>query len=150
MVPGRPDVSAQRSIALDWVSELCGGALYRTVLNKYYVDEVYDGGSVRPYLMASRAAAWFDFHIIDGIVNLAATLTVFSSWLSGLFDHYVVDGLVNLASNVTLDCGSAACGGCRPVRSTAICTEFWRRLCSILHGACGVADVRLRRRGARR
>ena len=52
-----------------------------------------------------RAAAWFDANIIDGVVNLAAALVVFSSWLSGLFDSYVVDGLVNLASNVTLNFG---------------------------------------------
>jgi len=51
------------------------------------------------------AAAWFDVHIIDWIVNFAATLTVFSSWLSGLLDRYVVDGLVNLASNITLEAG---------------------------------------------
>ena len=55
--------------------------------------------------MLCRAAAWFDANIIDGVVNLAATLTVFGSWLSGLFDNYVVDGLVNLASNITLDFG---------------------------------------------
>ena len=95
----------QRSMALDWVSELWGGALYRTVLNKYYVDEAYTAGPVAGTLKASQAAAWFDFHIIDWIVNFAATLTVFSSWLSGLLDRYVVDGLVNLASNVTLDAG---------------------------------------------
>ena len=86
----------------------------------------------------SQAAAWFDFHIIDWIVNFAATLTVFSAWLSGLLDRYVVDGLVNLASNVTLDAGSG-CGGCKPVRSTVIYTEFWRRLRSLSWSArcCG-------------
>ena len=95
----------QGSTAFDWVSELWGGALYRTVLNKYYVDEAYAAGPVAATLEASQAAAWFDFHIIDWIVNFAATLTVFSSWLSGLLDRYVVDGLVNLASNVTLEVG---------------------------------------------
>ena len=49
--------------------------------------------------------AWFDQHIIDGVVNLAAAITVFGAWLSGLFDNYVVDGLVNLAANATLDSG---------------------------------------------
>jgi NADH-quinone oxidoreductase subunit L len=60
---------------------------------------------VLPYLALTRAAAWFDANIIDGIVNLAGTLTVFGSWLSGLFDNYVVDGLVNYLSNVTLRTG---------------------------------------------
>jgi len=95
----------QGSTAFDWVGELWGGALYRTVLNKYYVDEAYAAGPMAVTLESSQAAAWFDFHIIDWIVNFAATLTVFSSWLSGLLDRYVIDGLVNLASNVTLDAG---------------------------------------------
>jgi NADH-quinone oxidoreductase subunit L len=49
--------------------------------------------------------AWFDQHIIDGVVNLSATVTVFGAWLSGLIDNYVVDGLVNLAANATLAAG---------------------------------------------
>lgn len=55
--------------------------------------------------MPASSGAWFDLHIIDGVVNLAASITVFGSWLSGLFDNYVVDGLVNAASLVTLDLG---------------------------------------------
>jgi NADH-quinone oxidoreductase subunit L len=86
-------------------SKAFGGVLYDWVLNKYYVDELYDFAVVRPYLACTRAAAWFDAHIIDGVVNLAGTITVFVSWLSGLFDGYVVDGLVNAASLVTLDVG---------------------------------------------
>ncbi len=31
---------------------------------------------VQPYLAACRALAWFDLHIIDGVVNLAAPLTI--------------------------------------------------------------------------
>jgi len=86
-------------------SELFGGAVYEWVVNKYYVDELYDYVVVQPYLFATRMFAWFDLHIIDGIVNLAAQVAVAGSWLSGLFDAYVVDGLVNFASNLTLDVG---------------------------------------------
>jgi NADH-quinone oxidoreductase subunit L len=86
-------------------SALFNGDLYRLILNKYYIDELYQAVFVNPYLLVCSAAAWFDANIIDGVVNLAASLTVFGSWLSGLFDNYVVDGLVNLASNVTLDFG---------------------------------------------
>jgi NADH-quinone oxidoreductase subunit L len=95
----------RKVLSPDRISALFAGAPYRAVLNKYYVDEFYQAAVVNPYLMLCRAAAWFDANIIDGIVNLAATLTVFGSWLSGLFDNYVVDGLVNLASNITLDFG---------------------------------------------
>jgi NADH-quinone oxidoreductase subunit L len=86
-------------------SEMFGGVPYEWVLNKYYVDEFYDKSIVQPYLFATRAFAWFDSNIIDGVVNLAARIVVFVSWLSGLFDHYVVDWLVNFASNVTYNVG---------------------------------------------
>ena len=86
-------------------SQMFDGVPYEWVLNKYYVDEFYDRVVVQPYLFATRALAWFDSNIIDGVVNLAARVIVFLSWLSGLFDHYVVDWLVNLVSNVTLQRG---------------------------------------------
>jgi NADH-quinone oxidoreductase subunit L len=86
-------------------SQAFGGVVYDWVLNKYYVDELYDLVLVQPYLWVTRGFAWFDLHIIDGMVNLAASITVFGSWLSGLFDNYIVDGLVNAASLVTLDLG---------------------------------------------
>jgi NADH-quinone oxidoreductase subunit L len=56
-------------------------------------------------LALTRASAWFDDQIIDGVVNLAARLTVLGSWLSGLFDNFVVDGLVNFAAIFTQDLG---------------------------------------------
>jgi NADH-quinone oxidoreductase subunit L len=92
-------------LSAERMSEFLGGLPYQLSFNKYYVDEAYGLAVVRPYMMATRAAAWFDLHIIDGLVNLAAVITVFGSWLSGLFDNYVVDGLVNLAANATLAAG---------------------------------------------
>ncbi len=86
-------------------SEMFGGVPYEWVYNKYYVDEFYDRAVVQPYLFATRTFAWFDTNIIDGVVNLAARIIVFGSWLSGLFDKYVVDALVNFASNVTFEVG---------------------------------------------
>jgi NADH-quinone oxidoreductase subunit L len=86
-------------------SEMFGGVPYEWVYNKYYVDEFYDRVVVQPYLFATRTLAWFDTNIIDGVVNLAARIIVFGSWLSGLFDKYVVDALVNFASNVTFEVG---------------------------------------------
>ncbi len=86
-------------------SQMLAGTPYQWVYNKYYVDEFYNRVVIQPYLLATRALAWFDSNIIDGVVNLAARIVVFMSWLSGLFDHYVVDGLVNFLSNLTLDVG---------------------------------------------
>jgi NADH-quinone oxidoreductase subunit L len=92
-------------LSAEKMAEFANGAFYRLSLNKYHVDEAYDAAIVRPYMAATRAMAWFDQHIIDGIVNLSAVITVFGAWLSGLFDTYVVDGLVNLAANSTLAAG---------------------------------------------
>ncbi len=81
------------------------GGLYALVLNKYYVDEIYQAVIVNPYLALTRACAWFDLHIIDGVVNLVATISLLVAAVSDLFDHYVVDGLVNFTSNATLEAG---------------------------------------------
>ncbi len=83
-----------------------GGVFYRFSLNKYYIDEAYNFTAVQPYILATRALAWFDLHIIDAVVNFAAFLTVIGAWLSGLFDNYIVDGLINLTADATLAAGA--------------------------------------------
>ena len=95
----------RKTIDPDRFAKAFGGIVYEWVLNKYYVDEFYNLAVVQPYLAACRMLAWFDQHIIDGIVNLAGAMVVLGAWLSGLFDNYIVDGLVNAASNVTLGVG---------------------------------------------
>ncbi len=74
--------------------------VYRVLLNKYYVDEAYDATVVRG-TMASAFGLWrFDRVIVDGFVNGSAVVTKFTSWLSHLSDHYIVDGLVNLTATI--------------------------------------------------
>src|SRR4029077_14212992 len=73
------------SVRPEAFSEALGGAPYRVVLNKYYVDELYDFVFVRGTLLLCRAAAWFDSHVIDGLVNLSATIVRGVAWVSGLF-----------------------------------------------------------------
>jgi NADH-quinone oxidoreductase subunit L len=79
----------------DRIAALGGGAFYRTIYNKYYVDEFYQAVFVNGLLVLTRAAAWFDQHVIDFIVNSAATVTTWIAWADGQFDKYVVDGAVN-------------------------------------------------------
>ena len=57
-------------------SSMFGGVAYDLVYNKYYVDEIYNALVIQPYLALCFAFAWFDLHIIDGVVNLAATIAV--------------------------------------------------------------------------
>jgi len=84
-----------KSLSPDSFAELAHGKPYRVVYNKYYVDELYEAVFVNGTLWLTRVAAWFDQHVIDGIVNGAAQVTTMVSWLNGLFDNYVIDGLVN-------------------------------------------------------
>ena len=47
------------------------GGLYRLLLNKYYVDEIYDAAIVQPIKLLSTGALWkgVDVGLIDGTVN---------------------------------------------------------------------------------
>ncbi len=47
------------------------GALHRLLLNKYYVDEIYDTAVVQPVRIVSEQALWkgIDVGVIDGAVN---------------------------------------------------------------------------------
>ena len=87
-------------------ANLAGGSLYRLFDHKWYFDEIYQVVFVNGTLLIARFGSLFDQYIIDGIVNGAAALTRFVSWLNGLFDQYIIDGIVNLIANVTFGIGN--------------------------------------------
>ena len=74
--------------------------------NKWYFDELYEATVISGSKALSRGLAWFDLHVVDGLVNLAAQLGVFVSFLVGKFDNYVVDGAVNGLASATTGSGS--------------------------------------------
>ena len=49
--------------------------VHRVLLNKYYVDELYDAAIVQPIKRTSERALWrvFDAGVIDGVVNGAGS-----------------------------------------------------------------------------
>ncbi|RMH72747.1 MAG: NADH-quinone oxidoreductase subunit L [Gemmatimonadetes bacterium] len=73
--------------------------IYKTLYNKYWVDEIYGATVIGGAIRLSKALATFDLKIIDGIVNGVATIVRYISWLEGKFDTYVVDGVVNGVAN---------------------------------------------------
>ena len=81
--------------------------LYDFLLNKWYFDELYEATVISGSKAFSRGLAWFDLTVVDGLVNLAARLGIFLSWLVGIFDNKVVDGAVDGVANVTIASGSA-------------------------------------------
>jgi NADH-quinone oxidoreductase subunit L len=61
------------------------GPVYTTVYNKYYVDEFYRWMMDHVYYVVSGAIAWFDRHVVDGLMNgLAFAMQVAGSALRRL------------------------------------------------------------------
>jgi len=107
-----------------------GGVPHRILLNKYYVDELYELLFVRGVLLVCRMAAWFDLRVIDGLVNLSATIVRAWAWVSGLFDGYVVDGAVNALADVAQFVGRRV----RNLQSGAINAYLYVVLIGVLGG----------------
>jgi NADH-quinone oxidoreductase subunit L len=57
--------------------------LYTLLLNKYYVDELYDAAIVRPIVVLSTEGLWrgFDVRVIDAAVNGTGTIVAASAWM---------------------------------------------------------------------
>jgi NADH-quinone oxidoreductase subunit L len=72
------------------------GALKQILLNKYYVDELYDALFVNRTKNLGNGLAAFDLAVVDGGVNGVGWSTRMSAELSRLWDIWVVDGLVNV------------------------------------------------------
>jgi NADH-quinone oxidoreductase subunit L len=72
------------------------GPLYAFIERKYYLDDIYMRGIVRPIqYKLSAFANWTNQHVLDGIVNGAAWLTRKLGIATNAIDREVVDGAVN-------------------------------------------------------
>jgi NADH-quinone oxidoreductase subunit L len=76
--------------------------VYKTLLNKYYVDEGYDyvftgrrkiGNTRLGVLGLGEASYWFDTHVVDGLVNFAGWLTRATATFSSWWDKWIIDGV---------------------------------------------------------
>jgi NADH-quinone oxidoreductase subunit L len=72
---------------------------HATLLNKWYVDEIYSAVFVEGLTKGGGASlARFDNAVVDGGVNGAGWLTRFTSTVSIWWDTWIVDGAVRLSS----------------------------------------------------
>ena len=76
------------------------GPGYQILLNKYYVDELYDALFVNRAKDLGNGLAAFDLGVVDGGVNGVGWFTSMSAELSRLWDIWVIDGLVNVTAFV--------------------------------------------------
>jgi NADH-quinone oxidoreductase subunit L len=76
--------------------------VYKTLLNKFYVDEAYDyiftgrrklGDTRLGVLGLGEASSWFDTHVVDGLVNFAGWLTRTAASFSSWWDKWIIDGI---------------------------------------------------------
>jgi NADH:ubiquinone oxidoreductase subunit 5 (subunit L)/multisubunit Na+/H+ antiporter MnhA subunit len=79
---------------------------YRFLQNKWYVDELYSAMLVRPSMVLAGCCRWFDTTVIDGVLHMAAKVTVLVSFVSGLNDRRIVDGLANTLAGVCQGVGN--------------------------------------------
>jgi len=82
--------------------EVAAKPLYTVLYNKWYVDEGYDYaitgrrklGSVRLGILGlGDASAWFDVHVVDGLVNGTGWVTRTVATLSKWWDTWIIDGI---------------------------------------------------------
>ncbi|MBK7770165.1 MAG: NADH-quinone oxidoreductase subunit L [bacterium] len=71
-------VYSRRTKVADAVRGLAGGWPYRVLLNKYYVDEAYQGAFIRPGFRLSKTVLWkgVDAGVIDGLLVNGSALVV--------------------------------------------------------------------------
>ncbi|MDP7504236.1 MAG: NADH-quinone oxidoreductase subunit L [Nitrospinota bacterium] len=75
--------------------------IHRLLLNKYYIDEIYQACIVKPIYRLMNSLWSFDANVVDGAVNGSSLITLVSSRFSGIFDLKTVDGAVNGVASVT-------------------------------------------------
>jgi len=85
------------------------GAGYSLLINKYYLDVLYENIIVRSIAHPiSKGAYWFNQNILDGIVNGAGVVSkTVAGWVYRNVDQGVVDGAVNGAGSAAQGAGSA-------------------------------------------
>jgi NADH-quinone oxidoreductase subunit L len=91
------------------------GAGYSLLVNKYYLDVLYEKIIVRSIAHPiAKGAYWFNQNILDGIVNGAGLVSkTVAGWVYRNVDQGIVDGAVNGAGSAAQGAGSAL----RPVQS---------------------------------
>ncbi|MCZ6598085.1 MAG: NADH-quinone oxidoreductase subunit L [Planctomycetota bacterium] len=70
------------------------GAVYETVRDKYYIDELANVTVIRLTLTLAAVQAWFDRNVVDGLVNLVGLSNKGLGFFAAAFDRIVIDGAV--------------------------------------------------------
>ncbi len=78
--------------------------LHTLLINKYYIDELYDFVWVKGCLLVANIARFFDTWVIDLIFNLSAAATErFAAFTGKVLDTHGVDGVINGVAKSSMD-----------------------------------------------
>jgi NADH-quinone oxidoreductase subunit L len=94
---------AERDDAWDKAEEKVPG--FRLLLNKYYIDELYQVTVIAAVLRLRLVLARMDTWVVDGIVNAVGVAVRAVAWINGTIDAKIVDGAVNFVAEGTLKAG---------------------------------------------
>ena len=83
------------------------GPVYRTIANKYYIDEFANKTVIKGSVVLALVLKWFDEYIVDGIVNTVGRINKVLGFVHAWFDATVIDGLVNLVGGLSNFFGAA-------------------------------------------
>jgi NADH-quinone oxidoreductase subunit L len=108
---------------------------------RMFFDELYFAVFVAVVVGLSKFSAWFDAVVVDGAVNLVATVVRHLSLLIGWNDQHVVDGVVNGVADLTQDLGAAV----RAPQTGRIRFYVTLLMCAVAMGAAGAVLVTLLR-----
>jgi NADH-quinone oxidoreductase subunit L len=78
---------------------------FQLLLDKYYIDELYDVTIVAAVLRLRLVLARMDTWVVDGIVNGVGVVVRAVAWINGTIDEKIVDGAVNFVAEGTLKAG---------------------------------------------
>ena len=90
-----PSPAVVRVPPLRWV--------HRWLYHRMYFDELYFAVFVGARWALSRLSAWFDRHVVDGLVNLTARWSASRPSAPARNDRYVIDGAVNGVGRLARD-----------------------------------------------
>jgi NADH-quinone oxidoreductase subunit L len=72
------------------------GGFSNVLVHKYYLDDIYFNGIVRPVRDTwSAGVYWFNQNVLDGVVNGSAVVALAGSGVIMWIDRNIIDGVVN-------------------------------------------------------
>jgi NADH-quinone oxidoreductase subunit L len=72
------------------------GVLYSTLMNKYYIDELFDFLVVEPTKKLGLALDWFDRVVLDGIVRAVGHMAELGAAGSTWVEKHLIYGGINI------------------------------------------------------